>query len=168
MKRVIAIILALFLISACAPAETSAGTDLKAFEYTGNDPYVAAICEWLLGTKAEMYAPGEVAIPCPVILEVDDSDPEDILIWGSFDLHWYNLRNTTLFCVSGGSHPGLIHLQEADGLFSVTDFNAVGDGTDYSVDVERIFGMREGLLARFENSYAEAEAVRLSRTCWIP
>ena len=160
MKRFISIILALFLISVCAAAET-AGTKLNPFEYTGDDPYTAAICEWLLGTKAEMYAPGEVAIPCPVILEVDDSDPEDILVWGSFNLNWYELRNTTLFCVSGGNHPGLIHLSKTGGSYAVADFEAVGDGTDYSVDIERIFGMREGLLARFENSYAEAEAVRL-------
>lgn len=160
MKRVIAIILTMFLISAFAAAE-SAGTKLNTFEYTGDDPYTAAICDWIIETNADSYAPGDVAIPCPLILEIDDSDPNDILIWGSFDLYWYELRNTTLFCVSGGKYPGLIHMSETDGSYTVTDFDAVGDGSDYPIDVERIFGMREGLLTRFEYSYAESDAVRL-------
>ena len=148
--------------------QTSLGTpegeavSLPGYVYQGDEPYLAEICAYLLERNKGMYAPAQVEIPSPVILEVDDSDPEDILVWGNFWMHCYSLRNTTLFSESGGESPGLMHLKTAGEGYEVTSFETVGDGSDYVRDSQRIFGMREGLLARFEASQdqAEREAVR--------
>ena len=94
MKKLTAILLALLLLSAAATAEGTGA--LPAFSYRGGEPYMAEICAWLLEEEAPLYAEGDVAIPGPVILDVDDSDPRDIRVWGAFGLWWYELRSTTL------------------------------------------------------------------------
>ena len=160
MKRWISLLLAVFLTALSALAETYE-TALPEYRYTGDDLYTAVVCEWLKENQADSYTEGDVMIPCPVIVEVDDSNPEDILVWGAFDLYWYELRNTTLFCVSGGSVPGLMHLQQKDGNCTVAAFEAVRDGSDYGEDVQRIFGMRGGLIEKFESDYAGRDEIRL-------
>ena len=85
------------------------------------------------------YSQGDHCIPSPLILEVDESDPGDIKVWGDFRVYNYVQSGDTLKTVSGGSHPGLLHLKEVDGKFEVTDFNAVADGADNIPSAERIF-----------------------------
>ena len=157
MKKLVCLILICLLGGLCAYAETG----LSDYRYSGNDSYVAAICDWLIENEADNYAQGEVAIPCPIIAEVDDRDHQDILVWGCFELNWYELRNTTLFCVSGGSTPGLMHLQEKDGGYTVIGFDAVGDGSDYSKDMMHIFGMRNGLMTKLEAVMASKDKTQL-------
>ena len=159
MKKLLSmILLPVILLSTAAAAETGV---LPPFEYTGGDPYTAAICAWLLESEAEKYASGDVAIPCPLILEVDDSDKNDVLVWGIFGLEHYDLLNTTLLCVSGGNTPGLLHLKAEDGAYTVTAFDAVGSGTDYTEDIQRIFGMKPDLIRRLAESYGNIDLVRL-------
>ena len=67
-----------------------------------------------------------------------------------FVLDNYRLVNTTLIGESGGATPGLVHLKAVDGGWQVTSMETVGDGDDFQKDVERIFGMREGLLKRYQ------------------
>ena len=137
-----------------------ADTKLPAYDYQGGEPYVADICAWMLSLEPG-DADTDVTIPCPLILEIDDSDPQDILVWGNFWLFSYTLRNTTLFTTSGGEIPGLLHLKTVDGGFEAASFDQVGDGSDYDPDVRRIFGMREGLLQKFYDSGDERDAVRV-------
>ena len=138
----------------------SANTALPAYAYQGSEPYVAEICAWMLSSEPG-YREAEVAIPCPLILELDDSDTQDILVWGNFWLFNYTLRNTTLLTESGGERPGLLHLKAIEEGFEVTSFDQVGDGSNYGPDVQRIFGMQEGLLQKFYDSAEDRDAVRV-------
>ncbi len=89
------------------------------------------------------YAPGEFTLPCYSYTIVDDSDPDDIQVWGDFWVFNYNRNEDTLETVSGGSHPGKFHIKkDAGGHFIVTGFDAVGDGSDYLPTARKIFGDR--------------------------
>ena len=79
-------------------------------------------------------------IPVPRIVAVDSTDPSDIRVWGDFMVHNYRLEGETLHFVSGGTHPGLLHLRETDGRLAVSAFDQVQDGSDYLKSAERIFG----------------------------
>ena len=161
MKKLIAVIVMLMAFTVCAFAETAAQTQLPAFDHSGYDPYTAAVCEWLLANEAGDHSQSCIAIPAPVIIQVDDGDPNDILVWGIFRIDSYELRNTTLMSVSGSSTPGLMHIKETDGTYAVVEFESVGEGSDSDEGTERIFGMREGLYDRYRESTMTGEAVRL-------
>lgn len=157
MKKLLCLILCCLSAALCASAETP----LPEYRYAGDEPYLAEICDWLLANEAPWYTLGDVAIPYPMIAAVDDSNPDDILVWGCFALNWYEARDATLFCVSGGSVPGLMHLREKDGVCAVTAFDAVGDGSDYPIGIRRIFGAREGLTEKLEAAMAAREETLL-------
>ena len=161
MKRTLALLLCMLTLLLSA---TRAEEGLPAFVYQGDDTCEAALCTWLLENEAPMYAEGDVAIPQPFILEVDDSDPADALVWGDFQLTWYDLYNTTLISVSGGSYPGCAHLAATDGGCVVVSVDVVGDGDEWDADVQRIFGAREGLLERFAT---RSEALQTSELRWV-
>jgi len=102
---------------------------------------LAAVCEWIVrGGEQARYWESEVTIPCPLIAEIDDSDPQDVRVWGNFWEFSYATRGTTLFCVSGGERPGLLHLRAADSGYEVFNEEMVGDGEAYAKDMRRIFG----------------------------
>lgn len=111
------------------------------FMYSGDDSYLATICSWMETEFGQYYdLDGGVIIPEPVILYTDDSNEEDIKIWGDFQEDVYTLEEETLVNQSGGSNPGLLHLKKTDDAsYEVTEFEKVGDGSDYDKDVQRIF-----------------------------
>ena len=87
------------------------------------------------------YAPAEYCIPYATVVAKDDSNPADIEVWGDFEVENYNLEGETLKFVSGGSHPGLMHVSKADdSTYSVTAFDAVGDGSSFDPTAKKIFG----------------------------
>lgn len=158
MKKLICLIVVALWMTSSVFAEASL---LPPYQYTGSDPYIAEICNWLLADEADKYLTGDIAIPCPILLMVDDSDPQDILVWGIYDINQYEVRNTTLFCVSGGTQIGLIHLQEADGTYSILDFDEVRDGSYYAEDIDRIFGARPGLKGKLYTALDNQGETRL-------
>jgi len=116
-------------------------TELPRFAYQGDDPYLAAVCEWTVrGGEQARYWEAEVTIPAPLIADIDDSDPQDIRVWGNFWSFNYTSRGTTLFFVSGGERPGLLHLRAKEGGYQVFDEEMVGYGDAYAKDMRRIFG----------------------------
>ena len=98
-----------------------------------------AISDYMRGIGAS-YAPAQYCIPYASIVSMDDSDPEDIKVWGNFWVENYNLEGETLKFVSGGSHPGLVHVCKADDGYIVTSFDAVGDGASFEPTAKEIFG----------------------------
>lgn len=149
MKKLLLLVLAALLaLPACAGAEAAG---LPAFVYQGDDPCTGAVCDYILKTYGSLYEACDVSIPSPLILEKDDSDPQDVKLWGIYTLDNYSLVNTTLMTESGGDMPGLLHLKAVDGVWEVTSEDMVGDGEAYEQDVNRIFGMRDGLADRFWN-----------------
>ena len=106
------------------------------------------------------YSQGDHCIPSPLILEVDESDPGDIKVWGDFRVYNYVQSGDTLKTVSGGSHPGLLHIKEVDGKFEVTDFNAVADGADNIPSAERIFKDKFDAFQKMVSDEADREEIR--------
>ena len=109
---------------------------------TNTSPDVAgAVTRYLAETVAKDYADGwDHCIPVPRIVAVDASDPSDIRVWGDFMVHNYRLEGDTLHFVSGGTHPGLMHLRETDGALAVFAFDQVQDGSEYRKSGLVIFG----------------------------
>ena len=75
-----------------------------------------AISHYLRESVAPNYGgEWEHCVPFVRIVAADDADPSDIRAWGEFRVFNYRLEGDTFHFVSGGNHPGLMHLRETDG-----------------------------------------------------
>ena len=102
--------------------------------------YFPAIDRYLADSIGSRYAKGEHCVPIHSIVRVDERNSEDILVWGDFWVFNYNQVGDTLKCVSGGSHPGLLHIRQTEKGFEVTAFDQVEDGSRYLPTAKKIFG----------------------------
>ena len=102
--------------------------------------YLTVIDRYMSEVFGKQYAEGEHCVPIHNIVAVDKHNAADILVWGDYWVFNYNQVGDTLKCVSGGSHPGLMHLQQTDKGFEVTAFDQVGDGSSYLPTAKKIFG----------------------------
>ncbi len=101
---------------------------------------LTAIDRYLTDSIGKYYAPAEICIPFHSYLSVDESNAEDIVVLGDFWVFNYDVAGDTLKTVSGGNHPGKMHVRkDADGHFEVTSFEAVADGADNEPSARRIF-----------------------------
>lgn len=124
------------------------------------ETYLTAIERFMTDSIGSQYAQGDVCIPFLRIVDVDESDADDIRVWGDFWVDNYLVSGDTLKNVSGGSHPGLMHVkQKADG-FEVISFDAVGDGSAYIPTAKKIFGERFDSLQTVASNKEKREAVR--------
>jgi len=110
-----------------------------AFEVAKNNFY-PAIDRYLTDSIGCYYAKGEHCVPIRSIVKVDERNSENILVWGDFWVFNYNQVGDTLKCVSGGSHPGLLHIRQTEKGFEVTAFDQVEDGSRYLPTAKKIFG----------------------------
>ena len=101
-----------------------------------------------------------MSVPAILVLEEDDSDPDDIKVWGIFSLFNYDVEGKTLLNLSGGDYSGLVHLKADVDSYEVTGIDLVEDGMDYSSSVNQIFGEKEGLAEKFWNSDEKQEEAR--------
>ena len=125
------------------------------------DVRMVAIEAYLTDSIGSQYAPGEVCIACPLVVDVDDQNKDDIQVWGSFWVFNYNIAGDTLKTVSGGNHPGLMHLREAaDGSCTVVAFDAVGDGSTFEPTAKRIFGDRYEQFMKLNADDQQRESTR--------
>ena len=99
-----------------------------------------AVEDYLVNVIGKNYAEAEYCIPCPIVISTDDGNTDDILMWGDFWVFNYDVADDTLKTVSGGDHPGLMHLKKTDNGFEVTGFDAVADGADNLPSAKAIFG----------------------------
>lgn len=102
--------------------------------------YFPAIDRYLVEGIGKYYSLGEHCVPLRNIIAVDESNAGDILVWGDFWVFNYNLADDTLKCVSGGSHPGLMHIRQTEKGYEVTAFDRVEDGSSYLPTAKKIFG----------------------------
>jgi hypothetical protein len=102
--------------------------------------YFTAIERYLVKECGSKYLKGQYCVPFQTVVAVDERNDEDILVWGDFWVFNYNLAGDTLETVSGGSHPGLMHIKQTDTGFEVTAFDQVEDGSRYMPSAKRIFG----------------------------
>ncbi len=103
------------------------------------DAYSIAIDRYLADTIGSQYLKGEHCVPIHTIVACE-RDAGDILVWGDFWVFNYNQVGDTLKCVSGGSHPGLMHIRLTEKGYEVTAFDQVEDGSSYLPTAKKIFG----------------------------
>ena len=104
------------------------------------DNYLAAVERYLVDTIGSQYSPGELCIPCAIIVGVDEQNHDSVLVWGDFWVFNYNVVGDTLKTVSGGSHPGMMSVIKTDLGYHVAAFDQVVDGSGNLESAKRIFG----------------------------
>jgi len=144
MKKVIFAFAALIALAACTnkqAATPAAEGNVESTEVTHEveTAYFPAIDRYLADSIGSHYAKGEHCVPIHSIVGVDERNPDDILVWGSFWVFNYNQVGDTMKCVSGGNHPGLIHVRQTEKGFEVTAFDQVDDGSRYLPTAKKIF-----------------------------
>lgn len=138
------------------------GADAGEVEPTAEaEGYFGAIDSYLVDKIGSGYAPGEFCVPFYDFIAADETDANDIQVLGGFWVMNYNQAGDTLKCVSGGSHPGKMHIrQKEDGSFEVTSFEPVGDGSEYLPTAKAIFGERFDDFQKSASDDAKREVVR--------
>ena len=93
-------------------------------------------------------------------MKVDERNAEDILVWGDFWVFNYNQVGDTLKCVSGGNHPGLMHISQTDNGFKVTAFEQVEDGSRNLPTAKKIFGEKFDAFQAIHSDEQKREKLR--------
>ncbi|MCR4603754.1 MAG: hypothetical protein K5683_09540 [Prevotella sp.] len=101
--------------------------------------YFPAIDRYLTEQLGKQYAEGEHCVSIHNIVAVDEEKADDILVWGDFWVFNYNLVGDTLKCISGGAHPGLMHIQQTAKGYEVKGFEQVEDGDQFLPTARMIF-----------------------------
>lgn len=112
------------------------------YTYTGDDMIESAITFFICDELAKGYEAANVGLPVVIEVSRDESDPDDIKVWGEFEYFTYNLVGDTLETQAGGSYPGCMHIKTTDaGIGYVVDhFDPVADGSDFDASAKEIFG----------------------------
>jgi len=137
MKRIL--IITLTCIAALYGCKCSNGNKKAAQQQAQEDTYIAAIQRYMAEEIGSNYAPGEFSIPFLQVVATDESNDQDIKVWGDFWVDQYNQAGDTLKCVSGGSHPGLMHVAKTADGYKVKSFDAVADGAEFIPTAKAIF-----------------------------
>jgi len=99
-----------------------------------------AIERYLVESIGSQYTKGDFCVPYYTLVNTDLRDANNVKVWGDFWVAQYKLVGDTLKTVSGGSHPGLIHLKKVDHRYKVTAFDQVVDGAGNQESAKKIFG----------------------------
>ena len=121
----------------------------------------AAVNDYLVNVIGKNYAEAEYCIPSPFIISMDEGNKDDVLIWGDFWVFNYDIAGDTLKTVSGGNHPGLMHLKKTDKGFEVTNFEVVEDGEGNMESAKRIFGDNFDAFWEVNSNQEKRESIRL-------
>lgn len=166
MKKTLFALATLLIMVACnnKPA-TAPATDVnearnEEVSKEQENTYLSAIDRYLVEEIGKHYAQGEHCVPIRNIVAVDESNAEDILVWGDFWVFNYNQAGDTLKCVSGGNHPGLIHICQTENGFEVNTFDQVEDGSSNLSSAKRIFGDKFDAFQAINSNKEDREKLR--------
>ena len=139
-------------------AEDTEADGYPVYSHETDDPYYLPACQYIMETCGAEFEPSDIMLPFVNILRTDDSDPEDIKVWGNFQVFNYAKCGTTLMMRNGGSFPGLIHMKEDGGSYVGTSMDLVESGSDNEASIKEIFGVDDELLEAYRlSSDEEAE-----------
>ena len=122
---------------------------------------LTAVDDYLVNEIGKNYSPSDVCIPSAFVVSTDESDPNDIKVWGDFWVFNYNVVGDTLKTASGGSHPGLMHVRKTDNGYEVVGFDAVADGADNLPSAKAIFGDKYDAFWEVNSNQEKREDIRL-------
>ena len=101
---------------------------LPEYKYTGSDPALGVICDYLAGDYASEYYEGNgVCIPAPVVFQETEKDGE-LLVFGNFWCDNYCKNGNTLISVSGGEMPACFHLVKSGDTYEIASIDQAEDG----------------------------------------
>ncbi len=120
-----------------------------------------AVEDYLVNMIGKNYSEAEYCIPSPYVVSMDDGNMDDVLVWGDFWVFNYNMVGDTLKTVSGGSHPGLMHLKKTDKGMEVTSFEVVEDGAGNLESAKKIFGDQYEAFQEINSNQEKRESIRL-------
>ena len=125
-----------------AAADDSANAGLPKYEYPGPELFYSVLYQYIVDECSKGYEiePGMVTIPNVNIIAEDDSDKNDIKVYGDFWVFNYTLNGETLEMQSGGQYPGCIHIKTTDTGYEVISMDVVADGSDSIPSAQKIFG----------------------------
>jgi hypothetical protein len=170
MKKILYELAAVLLIAAAA---TGCG-NRKAAKQDATEPAAQSVAEaaaetetcftaidkYLTDSIGRHYASGDFCIPFHNYIAVDESNPDDIKVWGDFWVDNYTQSGDTLKTVSGGNHPGLMHVRQTGEHFEVTAFDPVLDGSEFLPSARRIFGEKYDDFAKAQADDKKREQIR--------
>ena len=125
---------------------------------------LTAVDDYLVNEIGKQYSEGDVCIPYAFVVSTDENNPEDILVLGDFWVFNYNVVGDTLKTMSGGDHPGLMHVKKTDNGFEVIGFDAVEDGAGNMESAKKIFADKYDAFWEFNSNQEKREDMRLHFT----
>ncbi len=138
----------------------SADGELPEYSYPGPELFYSVLYDYLKDKLMDSPNENEVTIPCPIIVYMDESNNDDIRVYGNFWIYNYALERDTLKTSSGGSYPGCIHLKSTDAGYEVTDMEIVEDGSNYTESAKKIFGEHYDDFVKATGDSATTEEIR--------
>lgn len=114
--------------------------DGSAYGYAGEDPIEAAVYKYMAEEVSKDYDKADVSIPTVSIVNVDYTNPDEVIVSGDFWVDNYNIKGDTLECVSGGNYPGVMHVVKDGDTYAVNSFDVVADGSDFDSSAKELFG----------------------------
>ncbi len=148
------------------------------FEDEDFDSLEAAAYDYLSFDYSNDYNTDNVMIPYVSIVGIEESDPEDVLLYGDYYVWEFSKEGDKLVTVSGGHCPGIIHLQRfgegddasytATGVFDVayTDDDAIalfGDHYDQYHEVSSDEDIRDVGLSHVISQYVKANDLNITK-----
>lgn len=121
----------------------------------------AAVANYLENVIGKQYAEGQYSISSPFVISTDNGDLQDVKVWGDFWVFNYNVSGDTLKTVSGGNHPGLMHLKKTDKGMEVTNFEVVEDGAGNLESAKKTFGNQYEAFHEINSNQEKRESIRL-------
>lgn len=129
-----------FPVEASGSDASSVSSNLPAYDYPGPELFYSVVYKYVIDECGKWFSDGEVIIPCVRELYVDESNKDDIKMYGDFQVYRYDLDGDTLMCRSGGSFPGVIHIKTDDSGYTVTKMDVVEDGSNWDKSAKELFG----------------------------
>ena len=121
---------------------------LPEYKYAGREHHIAAVYKYLVDSVGSKYTQGDICIPQATIVKTDETNSNDILVWGDFWVFNYKQVGDTLKTLSGGNHPGLMHVKQVGKTAQVTKFEQVEDCTGNTASAKKIFGINYNLFRK--------------------
>ena len=143
--------------SGAAAADT---VDGDAYGYAGDDPVELACYKYMVETVGKDYDAADVSIPVVNIIHEDFTPEDEVLVYGDFWINNYKVEGDTLKCVSGGNHPGVMHVAKDGDTCKVTSFDQVADGGEFDSSAKEIFGDNYDA---FMKIYSDSDAIEKER-----
>lgn len=160
MKKLISTLLVLMLaLGLGSGLAESAPLPPFANPFGSKDPVMHAVMEYLLDTDLGFEA-GEdgVLIPTPIVLKTEISeDATRATVWGNFWIFTYARNGKILERTACGENPGVMTLEQNDGVWTVTSLEVARDGGLYQEDIARFADGDEELAKLFARTTGSAD-----------